>query len=130
VSQTLTLLEGRYAVCRLEPGAGVPAEALAGPFWAAIRTEDELSIVCEQERAPAGVRAEPGWRVFRLEGPFSFRATGILASVADPLARAGVGIFAVSTYDTDYVLVKQEQVEAAWRSLEDAGHSVRKRGAP
>ena len=72
----------------------------------------------------AGVRAEPGWRLLELAGPFGFAETGILASILDPLARAGVGILAVSTFDTDFVLVKDEALEAAIAALEEAGHQV------
>ena len=121
---TLTLLPGRFAVCRLPPDAPLPAGWDGGPFACAARATEELSIVCDEAAAPAGARVEPGWRAFKLEGPFPFEATGILASVAGPLADAGVGIFAVSTFDTDYVMVKEPQLGLAVRSLGVAGHDL------
>ncbi|MCU0231173.1 MAG: ACT domain-containing protein [Acidobacteria bacterium] len=121
---TLTLLPDRYAVCRFPPEAGLPAGWEGGPFASVTRTADELSVVCREAAAPAGARVEPGWRAFKFEGPFAFETTGILASVAGPLAEAGVGIFAVSTFDTDYVLVRAAQLEPAVRSLAAAGHHL------
>ncbi len=120
----LRLLEGRYAVCRLAPGADVSAWARAGEFCSITRTAAELSVVCAEGAAPAGAKREGGWRVFEVEGPLGFTLTGILAAVADPLARAGVSIFAVSTFDTDYVMVKEENLEKSVRALGEAGHGV------
>jgi hypothetical protein len=120
----LTLLPGRFAVCRLPPDAPLPAGWDGGQLACAARSPDELSIVCGETAAPTGARTERGWRAFKFEGPFPFEATGILASVAGPLAAAGVGIFAVSTFDTDYVLVKELQLELAVRSLASAGHDL------
>jgi hypothetical protein len=120
----LTLLPGRFAVCRLPPDAPLPAGWDGGPFACAARTAEELSIVCDEAAAPEGARIERGWRALRLEGPFPFEATGILASVARPLADADVGIFAVSTFDTDYVMVKEPQLDLAIRSLGAAGHEL------
>ncbi|MGA2327879.1 MAG: ACT domain-containing protein [Bryobacteraceae bacterium] len=122
----LRLLRGRFAVCRLEPGEGVPAWALGGEFNSVTRTAGELSVVCAEGAAPAGTKCETGWRIFQVEGPLDFALTGILVAVAKPLADADVSIFAVSTYDTDYVMVKEENVEKAARALAAAGHSVKR----
>jgi len=124
VSLTLALLEGRFAVCRLAPGEEVPAWASGGAFTSVTRTRDELSVVCAEEAVPEGIRCEDGWRVFQIEGPLDFGLTGILASVAGPLAEAGVSIFAVSTFDTDYLMIKEENVERAIAALGAAGHQV------
>jgi hypothetical protein len=121
---TLTLLPGRYAVCRLDPGAPLPDWWDRGTPASVTRTADELSIVCDEAAPPDGPRVERGWRAFKFEGPFPFESTGILASVAGPLAAAGVGIFAFSTFDTDYVMVKERQLDAAVRSLRAAGHEL------
>ncbi len=86
--------------------------------------DDELSVVCPQELVPEDVRSEGGWRALKLEGPFEFSEVGVLASVAAPLAEAEVGIFAVSTFDTDYVLVKREQLQPAVAALRGRGHEV------
>src|SRR6476661_4965701 len=96
----LSIVEGVFAVCRLGPDERVPEWALRGGFFSVTRTADELSVVCEDGRVPDGVVAERGWRCLKTQGPFSFALTGILASLLVPLADAGVGIFALSTYDT------------------------------
>ena len=121
---TLSLLKGRFAVCRLAPGHEVPAWASGGAFASITRTGDELSVVCAEGAVPEGTRCERGWRILRIEGPLNFELTGILASVGAPLAAAGVSIFAVSTFDTDYVLVREETVERAIAALGAAGHGV------
>lgn len=120
----LTLEPWTLAVCRLDPASPLPEWATRGAFHAVVRTPSELSIVCAAEDVPAGVRAEKGWRCFALRGPIAFEETGVLASLADPLAAAGIGIFALSTFDTDYVLVKAENAGAARKTLEAAGHGV------
>ena len=86
MSLTLLLLDGRFGVCRLAPGSEVPAWASDGTFTSVTRTRDELSVVCAESAVPEGIRCEGGWRVFRIEGPLDFELTGILASVAVPLA--------------------------------------------
>jgi hypothetical protein len=120
----LSLLPGRYGICRLDPAAPLPAWALAGPFWSVTRTADELSVVCDETGIPDGVRHAPGWRCLKVEGPLDFGLTGVLASLAVPLAEAGVSVFVVSTYDTDYLLVKEEDFSEAQRVLEAADHRV------
>jgi hypothetical protein len=121
---TLTLMPDRLAVCRMDSSADVPPWAIAPGFFSITRTSDELSIVTGQDAPPPGVLHEPGWRCLKLEGQFDFALTGILASLATPLADAGVGIFAISTYDTDYVLVKQADLTQAVAALQAAGHTV------
>lgn len=124
-SLTLTTLHERLAVCRLGPASGIPPWATAASLFSITRTEDELSIVCPEEFVPEEVGCEIGWRAFKLEGPFEFSLVGVLSSVAAPLAESGVGIFAVSTYDTDYVLVKDVHLELATAALRGWGHEVR-----
>ena len=121
----LILMKDRLAICRLEAAETIPewAPGESGLF-SVTRTAGELSIVCAETAVPPGVKCERGWRMFEIEGPFDFAATGILVSAAAPLAEAGVPIFAISTFDTDYVLVKQEHAENAVRALESAGHCV------
>ena len=123
-SLTLELLPGRLAVCRLDADAPLPAWAAAGGFVSLTRTDAELSIVCLQEGVPAGVCAEPGWRCLRVKGPLGFGLTGVLASLASPLASSGVSIFVVSTYDTDYLMVQERDLERGVSALERAGHGV------
>ncbi|MBZ9713462.1 ACT domain-containing protein [Deinococcus multiflagellatus] len=120
--QTLSVLPGRYAVVQLPPDAPLPP--LAGAFWSLTRTADELSLVCAEAEVPPGSTAADGWVAFKLHGPFPFHLTGILASVLNPLRDVEVGIFALSTFDTDYVLVKQAQQPEATAALRAAGHTV------
>ncbi len=114
-------LPGELAVCRLAPDAPRPTWA-RGPFVSVTRTPSELSLVCAAEAVPADVRAERGWRAFVLGDSLDFELVGVLKRLLDPLADAGVSVFAISTYDTDYVLVRQ--VEAAVDALESAGIDV------
>ncbi len=124
-SLVLSVLAERLAVCRMNPAAEqLPVEATMGLFCSITRTTDELSVVCPEGDVPDGVMCERGWRALKLEGSFDFSLTGILVSVAGPLAEAGVSIFAVSTYDTDYVLVKDEQLDVAASALSEQGHDV------
>ena len=109
----------------MEPALFTPEWALsAADFLSITHAGSELSIVCAETIVPKGVQREPGWRAFKVAGPLDFALTGILASLAVPLAAAGVSIFAISTYDTDYVLVKEDNVEKAVRALQGAGHRV------
>lgn len=112
------------AVSRLEAGSALPGWATAGSLWNITQTGTELSIVCAEAATPVEARAERPWRALELEGPIPFGLTGILASVLTPLAEAGVGIFAFSTFDTDFVLVKGEDLERAVAALRDAGHVI------
>jgi hypothetical protein len=120
--QRFRALAGRYAVCRLTPESAVPAWA-AGPFVNITFTADELAIICPADRVPGDVRAERDWRVLKLVGPFPFTAVGVLASLATPLARAGISLLSIATYDTDYFLVKGEVFEDAVAVLVAAGHT-------
>jgi hypothetical protein len=121
----IRVLPQRLAICRLDPGSALPGWATAGTFRAVTWTPGELSIVCEGSDVPADVAAERDWRAFMVQGPLDFGLTGILLQLAEPLAMAEISIFAISTFDTDYVLVKEAFVDTAVRVLADAGHTVR-----
>ena len=120
----LHLAAGEFAVCRLPPTGPVPAWAGSAVFSSVTRTAGELSIMCPAGQVPPGTKAERGWRLFGFAGPFDFAAVGILASVTEPLARAGISLLAVGTFDTDYVLIKTARLDDAVRVLEAAGHTV------
>lgn len=122
----LTLAPTALAVCRLPPVAPVPGWAAGdgGGFLSVTRTGRELSVVCAEDLVPPGVTAERGWRAFEVEGPLDFGLTGVLASIAGPLADAGVPVFVISTYDTDHVLVRRHDVSLASDRLRAAGHHV------
>jgi hypothetical protein len=124
-SLRLCVLEDLLAVCRLGARAEIPPWATEAPFFCVTRTPDELSVVCPEECVPAGITCEPGWRAFKLEGPLDFGLVGVLSSVAAPLAESGVGILAIATYDTDYVLVRGSQLDLATAALRERGHEVR-----
>jgi hypothetical protein len=111
-------------VCRLEADAIVPGWAARGAFFSVTRTQEELSIVCAEERVPAEVKRSGRFVLLKLYGPFAFTETGVVSSFAGPLAEAGVPVFVVSTFDTDYVLVPEESLEAALSALQKAGHEM------
>ena len=119
------LLADPLALCRLDPDAPVPAWAAGGAFSSVTRTGGELSVVCAAERVPAGVTASARWRAFRVDGPIDLTAVGIMVALAAPLAEAGVSVFPIATYDTDYLLVREKDVGAAVAALRAAGHEVR-----
>ena len=121
----LRRMPGSWAVCRLDADAGLPGwVTFDAPLAAVVRREDELSVVCPDAAVPAGVTAEKGWAAFELAGPMEFTLTGVLASVAEPLAAADIGIFALATYDTDVVLVPGALADDAVAALRAAGHEV------
>jgi uncharacterized protein len=115
----------QLAIVRLDTAAALPEWALSGSGLAAVvRRDAELSIVREAAGIPDGLTVDRGWRALELRGPFELTMTGVLASIAVPLAEAGVAIFALATYDTDLVLVRESQLDQARQALEAAGHAV------
>src|SRR5512147_1015562 len=120
---TLSVLPETLAICRLEREASVPEWAM-GEFVSITRTPDELSIVCNEQAVPSDVKADRGWRALKIEGPLDLALTGVLASIAVPLAEARINIFAISTFDTDYVLVKGDRLAGTITVLRSAGHRV------
>jgi hypothetical protein len=121
---TLLVLDEELAVARLDASDPTPAWAAHGRISSVTRTAEELSVVCAAAAIPATVQAERGWRCLRVAGSLDFALTGVLASIAGPLAAARVSIFSVSTYDTDYVLVREQSLAAAIECLRAAGHEV------
>ena len=118
----LSVLDGEYSVHRFSPETKIPANALAGNFLSITRTEDELSIVCDASISLNSDKSESGWVCTKVLGPLDFGLTGILAKIASVLADAEISIFAISTYDTDYVLVKKEKLAIARKTLTAAGY--------
>ena len=115
-------LAGDYAVARLAAGSSIPPWADGPGFVSISRTQDELSIVCLSSRVPVGAQHESGWSCFKFVGPFAFNETGIAMSVIRPLSENGIAVFLVSTFDTDYLLIKMESRENAMAHLTEAGH--------
>ena len=121
-SLALSLLSETFSICRLGPEAEIPSWVLTGDFFSVTRTKEELSLVCLQEIVPQGTRCEKDFRCFKVRGPLDFSLTGILSSLTIPLAQAGISVLAISTFDTDYLLVKEAQVDRAVQKLSQAGH--------
>jgi hypothetical protein len=124
VKLRLALEQGLLAVARLDPDAPFPVWATGGPVVSLTRTAGELSVVCPQDRVPAGVRAERGFRALRVEGPLDFALTGVLAALSSALAGAGVPLLAIGTYDTDWLLVPETRLGEALGALRAAGHEL------
>jgi uncharacterized protein len=120
----LTLLRERLAVCRLAPDTATPSWAAGDEFYSITRSAEELSVVVEESRVPAGVRSHPGLRVFQVRGPFAFSEIGVLSSLTGPLAAKEITLFAISAFDTDYLLVPEKKLAAAIAALEQAGHTL------
>src|SRR5215468_2715455 len=121
---TLIVVDGNFAVCRLEPGAPIPPWATAGDLFSITRTADELSVVCRQDAVPDGINCERGWRCLRVAGSIPFSVVGVLASLTALLAEAGISAFAISTFDTDYLLVKEKDLTMALAVLRRQGHAI------
>ena len=114
---TMKLLKETYGVCRLDNNESIPEWVQKSSFFSITRTSDELSIVCSLENIPNGIKFEKEWRILKIEGPLDFSLIGILASISTILAQRGISIFAISTYDTDYILVKNIDIDNAVKSL-------------
>ncbi len=120
----LTVLPGSFAMVRLAPEATLPPWAAHGDFFSITRTSDELSIMCRADQVPKGIAAEAGWRALKVGGPFALTEIGVLSALAAPLAEAKISLLAISTFDTDYLLVSEKQLLAAVAALKGAGHRV------
>jgi uncharacterized protein len=120
----LFMLDELYAIVRLEPDAELPGWVRGGHFWSVTRSDAELSIVCREEDVPADASAERGWCALELAGPLDFSLTGVVAALVTPLADAEVPIFVLSTFETDYLLVRERDLERSVDALAGAGHSV------
>ncbi|MGH3157020.1 MAG: ACT domain-containing protein [Streptosporangiaceae bacterium] len=123
-ARVLRVLAGRYAMCRLAASAAVPpwASGTAAEFLSVTRSRDELSVICPEEVLPDEVSGDTGWHCLRIEGSSGLDEPGVLVSVAGPLANAGLSVFAIATYDTDYLLVTE--LDRAAAALRTAGHTV------
>jgi hypothetical protein len=120
----LLTLDELYAIVRLDPDADLPDWVRGGHFWSATRSDSELSIVCREEDVPAEASAERGWCAFEVAGPLDFSLTGVVSSLVGPLANAGVPLFVLSTFETDYLLVRERDLHRSVEALTHAGHAV------
>lgn len=110
---TMKLLKEKYGVCRLDKTEDIPDWTKNSDFFSITRTSDELSIVCNQDNVPSDIKCEKDWRALKIEGPLDFSLIGILSSISTILAQNGISIFAISTFDTDYILVKNKDIAKA-----------------
>jgi len=120
----LYVLDELYAIARLDPDAALPDWARSGHFWSITRSDKELSLVCREEDVPGDTSAERGWCALEVAGPLDFSLTGIVSSLVAPLAEAEIPLFVVSTFETDYVLVREPDLHRSVEALSSAGHSV------
>lgn len=120
----LTVLSQRVAICRMPPDVPPPDWAWYGAFCSVTRTAGEMSVVTEEANIPPGVQCSTGWRLLSVLGPLDLNLTGVLASLSEPLAGAGINIFSISTYDTDHILVQDEKLADAVAALQMAGNTV------
>jgi uncharacterized protein len=124
MSLTLAVLDGTFAIHWLDPGSDIAPHLLQQAFIGLVRTPQELSIVVRDEIAVPSQKVEPGWRCFFVQGTLAFDMTGILAQLSQVLAEAAISIFAISTYDTDYILVPGAAFESACLALSQAGYQL------
>jgi hypothetical protein len=110
---TLSVLPNSLAVCRLEKDAQIPSWVYKSSFYTVSKTSEELSVVCDQSVVPADVKKQDNWRAFKVQGPLDFSQIGIISSLSKPLAENNIPIFAISTYDTDYILVESKYFDQA-----------------
>lgn len=120
----ISLVPGTYVIHRLAPPAGLPEIAHSEQFLAFVKTRDEISIVCRTGVEIASERRETGWSLLKIAGPLEFSLIGILANISTVLASSGISIFVVSTFDTDYILVKEKRLQQALQALDRAGYRI------
>ena len=121
---TLTVLQDRFGICRLDTCEVPPRWAIESPFFCVTRTKEELSVVCVEASIPEGITSNKGWRCLKVSGPLGLSLTGVLSSLTVLLAKADISVFVLSTYDTDYLLVKESNLEKAKATLSAVGHNV------
>ncbi len=122
---TMKLLKEKFGVCRLTKNELIPEWAINSDFYSITKTLDELSIVCSQDSIPPDVKCEKDWRILKVEGPLDFSLIGILSSISTILAQNGISIFAISTYDTDYILVKDKDITNAINALSNENYEIK-----
>ena len=120
----LSLLKDKYGICTLPNTAPIPDWALTQSLASITRTEKELTIVCRREILPSQYQSDLNWRCFKIDGSFDLNQIGVIASISSPLADAGISIYVISTYDTDYFLIQEQNLEQTISVLSDIGHNI------
>ncbi|MBN1806932.1 MAG: ACT domain-containing protein [Sedimentisphaerales bacterium] len=121
----LSLLEDKYAICSLPNNTPIPGWALKELLASITRTDKELTIVCKQDIIPSEIQSGPNWRCFKIDGSFDLNQTGVISSISSPLSDAGISIYVISTYDTDYFLVKEDNLDKTIATLSNSGHNIK-----
>jgi uncharacterized protein len=121
----LCVLEGQFSIHRLPPDHEIPKQVFGDQFYSISKTSEEMSVVCSSSASVESERSESGWSCIKVLGPLDFSLTGILADISAILARAEISIFALSTFDTDYILVKSKKLPSARQALQQAGYTFR-----
>jgi hypothetical protein len=122
----LSLLKDKYGICTLPNTAPIPDWALTQSLASITRTEKELTIVCRLEILPSQYQSGLNWRCFKIDGSFDLNQIGVISSISSPLADAGISIYVISTYDTDYFLIKEQNLEKTISVLSNSGHYITK----
>jgi len=120
----LKLLKDKYSVCRLNKDDEIPKWIFNEEFFSITKTEDELSIVCLQDKIKEDIKCERDWKILKIEGPLDFSLIGILSKISTLMANNNISIFAISTYDTDYILIKEESIDKAIEILENNNYNI------
>lgn len=121
---TFILIDGIFSLCRLAPEDAIPSWALSSDFYTITKTRDELSVVCESQYVPAFIKQDGSWRLLKIATVLDLTLTGITAKFSTALANAGVNLCVIATYQTDYILVKQEKLQTAITALKEGGFIV------
>lgn len=127
---TLNILSERFGICRFNPNTSIPDWALTSRFYSITKTQEEVSIVCPEGVIPQEIMCEKGWRCLKVQGLIDFSETGILSALAQPLARKNVSIFALSTYDTDYLFVREKDLSKTIETLSQEGFLIKQNSKP
>jgi hypothetical protein len=122
----LSLLKDKYGICTLPNTAPIPDWALTQSLASITRTEKELTIVCRLEILPSQYQSDLNWRCFKIDGSFDLNQIGVISSISSPLADAGISIYVISTYDTDYFLIQEQNLEKTISVLSNSGHYITK----
>jgi len=122
----LSLLKDKYGICTLPNTAPIPGWALTQSLASVTRTDKELTIVCHREIIPSQYQSDLNWRCFKIDGAFDLDQVGVISSISSPLAEAGISIYVISTYETDYFLIQEHNLEQTISVLSGSGHSITK----
>ena len=127
INLNLSLLKDTFAICSLDKNHPIPLWATEGSFFSITHTGNELSIVCNEQSVPHGIKSDKDWKCLKVEGPLDFSLIGIIANISTALAKEEISVFTVSTYDTDYILVKSSLLDKAIAALNKIGHFIKLR---